>query len=825
MTNSWTDIKNTDLILIMGGNAAEAHPCGFKWAVEAMQARKAKLIVVDPRFTRSAAVADYYAPIRVGTDIAFLGGVINYLLANNKIHTDYVKLNTDATFLTKADYKFEDGLFSGYNAEKRSYDKATWGYQVGEDGFVKVDDSMQDPLCVFQQMKKHYSRYTPEQVSKITGTPKDQFLKVCEMLAETSATNKVMTIMYALGWTQHSVGSQNIRTMAMIQLLLGNMGRPGGGVNALRGHANVQGITDMCAYSEVLSGYMSAPTDADVDRETYLKSRTGKPLRPNQMAFTQNFPKWHTSFMKAYYGSAATAENNFAYDWLPKRDGAYDIMAMFERMHQGKMNGFVCQGFNPLAAMPNKKKMSAAFAKLKYLVVIDPLETETSEFWKNFGPLNDADPAKIATEVIRLPSTCFAEETGTFTNSSRVISWKEKAVDPPGEGKTDSEIMARLFVKLREMYAKDGGALPEPIKALAWPYINANVPNPAEVLREISGRALADVFPVPAPAAPGAKPVAVAAPAAPPQPLVKAGEQLAGFAQLRDDGSTSCGNWIYSGCWSQAGNLTARRDTADPTGLGVFPNWGYSWPANRRILYNRASADKDGKPWDPSRKYLAWNGTSWAGGADVPDMRPDAAPDQNVGAFIMNPEGVARLHAIGMNEGPFPEHYEPFETPLGVNLMCPNNAKAVSNPAARVYKGDMEAFGKADQYPYAATTYRLTEHQHFWTKHAKSNAIVQPAPFVEIGEELAKEKGIKQGDRVKVKSNRGEVIAACVVTKRMKALDVNGKKVHHVGIPIHWGFKGVTQNGYLANALTPYVGDANSQTPEFKAFLVNIEKA
>jgi formate dehydrogenase-N alpha subunit len=825
MTNSWTDIKNTDLILIMGGNAAEAHPCGFKWAVEAMQSRKAKLIVVDPRFTRSAAVADYYAPIRVGTDIAFLGGVINYLLANNKIHTDYVKLNTDATFLTKPDYKFEDGLFSGYNAEKRSYDKATWGYQVGEDGFVKVDDSMQDPLCVYQQMKKHYSRYTPEQVSKITGTPKDQFLKVCEMLAETSATNKVMTIMYALGWTQHSVGSQNIRTMAMIQLLLGNMGRPGGGVNALRGHANVQGITDMCAYSEVLSGYMSAPTDADVDRETYLKTRTGKPLRPNQMAFTQNFPKWHTSFMKAYYGAAATAENNFAYDWLPKRDGAYDIMAMFERMHQGKMNGFICQGFNPLAAMPNKKKLSAAFAKLKYLVVIDPLETETSEFWKNFGPLNDADPTKIATEVIRLPATCFAEETGTFTNSSRVISWKEKAVDPPGEAKTDSEIMARLFVKLREMYAKDGGALPEPIKALAWPYINASAPNPAEVLREISGRALADVFPLPAPAAPGAKPVAVAAPAAPPQPLVKAGEQLAGFAQLRDDGSTSCGNWIYSGCWSQAGNLTARRDTADPTGLGVFPNWGYSWPANRRILYNRASADKDGKPWDPSRKYLAWNGTSWAGGADIPDMRPDAAPDQNVGAFIMNPEGVARLHAIGMNEGPFPEHYEPFETPLGVNLMCPNNAKAVSNPAARVYKGDMEAFGKADQYPYAATTYRLTEHQHFWTKHAKSNAIVQPAPFVEIGEELAKEKGIKQGDRVKVKSNRGEVIAACVVTKRMKALDVNGKKVHHVGIPIHWGFKGVTQNGYLANALTPYVGDANSQTPEFKAFLVNIEKA
>lgn len=837
MTNSWTDIKNTDLVLIMGGNAAEAHPCGFKWVTEAMQQRKAKLIVVDPRFTRSAAVADYYAPIRVGTDIAFLAGVINYLMSNDKVHLDYVKLNTDATFLTKPDFKYDNGFFSGYNAEKRTYDKSTWGYQLGEDGYVKVDDTLQDPLCVWQQMKKHYARYTPELVSQITGTPKDQFLKVCEMLAATSAPDKVMTICYALGWTQHSVGSQNIRTMAMIQLLLGNMGRPGGGVNALRGHANVQGITDMCAYSEVMSGYLSAPTEADVDRETYLKVRTGKPLRPGQMAFTQNFPKWHTSLMKAYYGNAATKENDFAYDWFPKRDGAYDIMAIFERMHQGKVNGFLVQGFNPLAAVPNKKKLSAAMSKLKYLVVMDPLETETSEFWKNFGPLNDVKPEEIKTEVFRFPTSCFAEEQGTFTNSSRVITWKERAVEPPGEAKPDSEIMARLFVKLKGLYAKDGGTLPEPIMGLTWPYVNANTPSATEVLREINGRALADVFPLPpaappaaAPAVAGAKPAAApapavaAAPATPPAPLVKAGEQLPGFAMLRDDGSTACGNWIYSGCFTQAGNLTQRRDTTDPTGLGVFPNWGYAWPANRRILYNRASADKDGKPWDPSRKYLAWNGTSWAGGADVPDMRPDAAPEQGVGAFIMNPEGVARLHAVGMNEGPFPEHYEPFETPVGVNLMCPSNPKAVSNPAARVYKGDLEAFGKKEEFPYAATTYRLTEHLHFWTKHSKSNAIVQPAPFVEIGEELAKEKGIKQGDRVKVRSNRGEVTAACVVTKRMKALDVNGKKVHHVGIPIHWGFKGVTQNGYLANALTPFVGDANSQTPEFKAFLVNLEK-
>jgi len=814
MTNSWTDIKNTDLVLIMGGNAAEAHPCGFKWVTEAQQHRKAKLIVVDPRFTRSAAVADYYAPIRVGTDIAFLAGVINYLLINNKIHLDYVKLNTDASFLVKDEFGFDNGFFTGYNEGSRSYNKASWGYQMGPDGFVKTDDTLQDPQCVFQLMKKHFSRYTPEMVSKITGTPKDQFLKVAEMLGETSAPNKVMTILYALGWTQHSVGSQNIRTMAMIQLLLGNMGRPGGGVNALRGHANVQGITDMCALPENLSGYMSAPTDTDDTREKYMAARTGKAIRPNQMAFTQNFPKWHTSLMKAYYGNAATKENDFAYDWLPKRDGAYDVLAMFELMHQGKMNGFLCQGFNPLAAVPNKKKLSAGLSKLKYMVVFDPLETETSEFWKNFGPLNDVDPAKIRTEVFRLPTSCFAEETGTFTNSSRVISWKEKAVDPPGQSKADSEIISRLFMKLRELYAKDGGKLPEPIAALTWNYSNPSAPAPDEVLREINGRALVNLLAPPDPKNPDA-PRAV---------QVAAGAQLAGFALLRDDGSTSCGNWIYCGSFGPTGNLTQRRDTSDPTGLGVFPGWGFSWPANRRILYNRASADAQGKPWDPSRKYLAWNG-SWAGGADVPDIRPDAAPEQNVGPFIMNPEGVARLYAAAMNEGPFPEHYEPFETPVGVNLMCPTNPKAVSNPAARVYKGDMEAFGKKEEFPYAATTYRLTEHLHFWTKHSRSNAITQPAPFVEIGEELAREKGIRQGDRVKVKSNRGEVIAACVVTKRMKALEVNGKKVHHVGIPIHWGFKGVTQNGYLANALTPFVGDANSQTPEYKAFLVNIEKA
>lgn len=813
MTNSWNDIKNADLILVMGGNAAEAHPVGFKWVIEAMQKRKARLISVDPRFNRTSAVADLYAPIRNGSDIAFLGGVINWLLTNDKIHHDYVKFNTDATFLTKPGFAFDNGFFSGYDEAKRKYDKSTWGYQLGEDGFIKVDDTLQDPLCVYQQLKKHYSRYTPEMVTKICGTPTDKFLKICAMLGEMSAPDKTSTILYALGWTQHTVGSQNIRTMAMIQLLLGNMGRPGGGVNALRGHSNVQGVTDMNAYAEVYSGYMSAPMDTDDSFEKYLARNTPKPLRPNQFNYWSNFPRFWVSLMKAYYGKSATAENHFCYDWAPKLAGGYDILHIFELMHQGKMNGMISQGFNPLGSVPNKNKLSAALSKLKYLVSIDPLETETSEFWQNYGPYNDVKPEAIQTEVFRLPSTCFAEEEGSLTNSSRVVIWKDEAVAPPGEARVDSEIVARLFVKLREMYAKEGGAFPDAIAGMAWDYVQPNVPSPAELMREINGKALADVLAPPDPKDP----------IAPRAVLVKAGQQLPGFAMLRDDGSTACGNWLYTGCWTEAGNNTARRDLADPTGLGVYPQFGFSWPANRRIMYNRASADKDGKPWSPNKKYVYWNGKAW-GGADVPDMLVTAAPELGMGSFIMTPEGAARLHAVGMADGPFPEHYEPFETPIGVNPMHPDNPKATSNPVVRVFKGDLEAFGKKDEFPYSATTYRLTEHFHYWTKHARLNAVVQPEAFVEISEELAQEKGIRHGDKVKVSSQRGHVVTKAVVTKRIKPWDVNGQKVHLVGIPFHWGFKGQTKIGYLSNTLAPFVGDANSQTPESKAFLVNIER-
>ena len=812
MTNHWVDIKNADVVLIMGGNAAEAHPCGFKWVIEAKQHNKAKLVVVDPRFTRSAAMSDYYAPIRAGTDIAFLGGVIHQLLSTNRIQTEYVRHYTNAPFIVGPDYQFQDGLFSGYNADRRSYDTKSWGYAMGDDGFAKVDMTMQDPNCVLQVMKRHYSRYTPELVSRVTGTPKDKFLKVCDYIASTAGPDRTMTIMYALGWTQHSQGSEMIRTAAIMQLLLGNIGVPGGGMNALRGHSNIQGLTDLGLLSNSLPGYLSLARETEQTLDDYLKPRTLKPLRPNQMSFWQNYPKFFVSLQKAWWGKAATKENNWAYDYLPKIDRVYDVLQAFELMSQGKMNGYICQGFNPVGSFPNKAKIVKGLSSLKWLVTIDPLQTETSEFWRNFGEHHDVKTSEIQTTVFRLPSTCFAEEDGSLTNSGRWLQWHWKGAEPPGQALPDADIIAGLFLRIRNAYVKEGGAFPDPIVNLDWGYRIPSAPSPEELAREYNGKALTDVLD----------------PKDPTKVLAKAGEQLGGFGLLRDDGSTASGCWIYTGAWTQAGNQMARRDNADPFGLGNTLNWAWAWPANRRVLYNAAATDPTtGKPWRANRRIVGWNGTTW-GGADVPDIRPDAdplAPDA-VRPFIMTAEGVARLFApTGMAEGPLPEHYEPFESPLANNLFHPNNPQARANPAARVFKGDLETMGTAKDYPYVATSYRLTEHFHYWTKNVRTSAIIQPEQFVEIGEELAKEKGIANGDLVKVSSKRGFIKAVAAVTKRVASLDIDGKRVHTVGLPNHWGFVGVAKPGYLVNTLTPYVGDANTQTPEYKSFIVNIEKA
>ena len=803
MTNSWTDIKNTDLVIVMGGNAAEAHPCGFKWVTEAKAHRGAKLIVVDPRFTRTASVADFYAPIRPGTDIAFLLGAINYCISNNKVQWEYVKAFTNAPYIVKEGFGFQEGLFTGYDEAKRDYDRSTWNYEMGDDGYVKADDSLQDPRCVWNLLKEHVKIYTPELVTQICGTPKEKYLKVCEMIAEASSPTKAMTSMYALGWTQHSKGSQNIRTMAMLQLILGNIGIRGGGMNALRGHSNIQGLTDVGLMSNLMPGYLTLATDKEPDFASYMSKRGFKPERPNQMSYWQNYKKFFVSFQKTMFGDAAKAENDWAYQWLPKLDvDGYDILRAFELMHQGKMTGYFCQGFNPLLSAPNRGKIQAGLSKLKFLVSIDPLQTETARFWENHGEYNDTKPEEIQTTVFELPSTCFAEDEGALVNSGRWLQWHWPGATPPEEAKSDVWIMAQLYKRLKALYLKEGGAFPDPILNLRWEYSNPDEPSPDELAKELNGSALADV----------------PDPGDPSKLLLQKGKQLPGFSVCRDDGSTACGCWIYSGCYTEAGNMMARRDNSDPGDAGMYLKWAFSWPANRRILYNRASADIHGKPWDPNRKIIEWDGSKWTG-YDVPDIAPTAKPEL-VQPFIMNQEGTARLWVRGlMKDGPFPTHYEPFESPVA-NLLAP---KIRGNPVARVFKDDLAAFAEADRFPYVATSYRLTEHFHFWTKHALINAVLQPEFFVELSEELAKEKGIKLGGYVRVWSNRGSVKAKAVVTKRIKPLLIDGKTVHVVGVPLHWGFIGQTREGFGPNSLTPVVGDANTQTPEFKAFLVDIE--
>ena len=503
------------------------------------------------------------------------------------------------------------------------------------------------------------------------------------------------------------------------------------------------------------------------------------------------------------WGSAATPENNFAYDWLPKLDvPGYDVLRTFELMHEGKLNGYFCQGFNALLSFPNRRKITDALSKLKFLVVMDPLQTETARFWQNHGEYNDVDSSKIQTEVIELPTTCFAEDEGALVNSGRWLQWHWAGGTPPGEAKSDSWILAQLYLRLKALYEKEGGAFPDPIVNLDWRYADPSSPKAEELAKELNGYATEDITD----------------PNEPTKVLLQKGKQVASFAALRDDGKTASGCWIYSGCYTEAGNNMARRDTSDPDSTGLYPKWSWSWPLNRRILYNRASADTNGNPWDPDRKLLWWDGSKWTG-YDVPDIAPNSKPDV-VGPFIMNGEGTARLFTLGlMRDGPFPAHYEPFESPV-INVVAP---KLRGNPAARVFKDDLAQFADAKAFPYAATSYRLTEHFHFWTKHNEVNAALQPEFFVEISEELAKEKGIKGGGWVRVWSNRGSVKAKAVVTKRIKPLICDGKTVHVVGIPLHWGFMGAAKKGFGPNSLTPYVGDANVETPEFKAFLVNIE--
>ena len=815
MTNGWVDIKNADVILAMGGNPAENHPVGFKWFIEAKKVRNAKLVVVDPRFTRTAAVADLYSPIRAGTDIAYLFGIIRHALTTGRFHEEYVRIHTSAPLIVGEKYGFEAGLFSGFDAAKGKYAKDSWGYELDGKGFAKSDPTLQHPRCVFQLLKKHADRYTPEMVARICGVSKETFLKVAEVVTSTGNAERAGTITYALGWTQHSKGVQIIRAAAILQLLLGNVGRPGGGVNAFRGHSNIQGATDTAGTFEILPGYLKTPQASWTTLTDCLTASTPKPLAGASMNYWQNYPRFMVSLLKAAYGPRATKQNDFGYAWLPKVDGNYSWLYIFDDMYRGHSEraggrepgpeGLISFGMNPVGTGPNSKKMVAALAKLKWLVVVENAETETAAFWNAPKELEGPPSAQIQTEVYLLPAATFAEKDGTFTNSARWLQWKWKALEAPGQAKSDQEILARLFLAVRDLYAREGGALPEQVASVAWDYSDPTCPDLAEVLKEMNGRALQDLA--------DAKDAG--------RVVKRAGQQLDGFHELREDGSTSCGNWLHSGVYTEAGNLAQRRNNADPTGLGMFHQWAFAWPANRRVMYNRAAADAEGVPWDRSRAGLAWTGEKWSG--DVPDTKADAPPG-TYGAFIMMPEGVARLFAPTLEDGPFPEHYEAIEAPIA----NPLHPETTSNPVSKRFDSDKDVYGTREEFPIVCTTYRLTEHFHYWTQRQHEGRLneLQPGFFVEIPEGLAREKGIANGSQVKVVSARGEIQGVAMVTKRLAPLNVDGRPTWQIGFPIHWGFTGSAGHaGPLANLLTPSAMDPNTWTPEYKSFLVRLEKA
>ncbi|HEY6274084.1 MAG TPA: formate dehydrogenase-N subunit alpha [Terriglobales bacterium] len=855
MTNGWIDIKNTDMMLIMGGNPAECHPCGFKWVVEARKVRNAKLIVVDPRFQRTASQADLFCQIRSGTDIAFLGGLIYYAIQNNRYNKEYLTNWTNAAFIVKKGFKLpEDGLFSGFDPAAMKYDVSTWNYEEGGnvtgtaaaaiaagDGpgaaaalAVSVaakngapaapslppdaayDLSLEHPRSVFQLLKRQYSRYTPEMVSSITGIPANELTKAWDLFTSVRKDGdmkKAATIIYAVGWTQHSFGTQIIRTAAMAQLLMGNVGRAGGGVNALRGHSNIQGATDLAGVFDILPGYLKVPLPTDNDYTTYVTRITPKPSKPKEWDsynYWSNTPKFAVSFFKAMYGDNAKKENDWGFQYLPKIDRNYSWVNQWNDMYNGKVKGLLTFGMNGVMIGPDSQKNIDALKKADWLVVGEIYPDETSAFWQSPG-ITDDEKRQIQTEVYRLPCAGFAEKDGTFVNSARWLQWKWVAVPPPGEARVDQEILARIFLKVRELYQKEGGKFPDAILAASWAYTNQNNPSLVEVAKEINGKALADIKDEKQTPSEW-----------------KAGQQLPGFGWLRDDGTTSCGNWLYCGSWPDSGSNSQRRNTDDPSGLGIYPTWGWSWPANRRVMYNRASCDLNGKPWDPSRRQIWWNEATgkWAGN-DVPDFKADSPPKDHMGPFIMNPEGVGRLFVplAALADGPFPEHYEPIESPVA-NQLHPQQS---TSPVVKKFTTPLDKYGDPKDFPYICTTYRLTEQYHYWTKNNPVNMQLVPEPFVEIPEELATQLQIKGGDRVKVSSIRSSYYCKAMVTKRIRKMSIAGKETFQVGIPIHWGYKGLPdgrpeEQRTPANLLSPTVIDPNAYTPEFKGFLVKIEK-
>ncbi len=809
MTNHYIDLKNSDCILIMGSNAAENHPIAFKWILRAKD-RGAKIIHVDPRYTRTSARCDYHVPLRSGTDIAFLGGMIKYIIDNDLIQHEYVKYYTNASQIISANYDFQDGLFSGFDAEKRNYNKKTWTTETDEKGIPVRDYTLENPRCVYQMLKKHYARYTLEQVSSITGVSKENLLKVYKEYGATGAPDKAGTECYALGWTHHTTGSQIIRAMSIIQLLLGNMGVCGGGINALRGEPNVQGSTDHAILYNILPGYLKMPSGSIDTLAKYNEKYTSKSTDPQSANWYQNYPKYTVSFLKAMWGDEATPENDFGYSWLPKLDDGkhHSILHTIDSMYAGKIKGFFAYGSNIAVSSPNTTKVRKGLQKLKWMVNVNLFDNETASFWKGPG----VDPKSVDTEVFLLPASASMEKAGSQSNSGRWVQWRYRAANPPGDAMSDGTITMLIMDAIRALYREEGGACWEPILNLKWDYRNSlGRFDPLKVAKQINGHYTKDLI--------------IDDPVTGGKEVNRKGETVPSFAKLMADGSTSCGNWLMSGSFDQKGeNKMAKRGKEDPTGLGLYPDWSYAWPLNRRIIYNRASCDPQGRPYNPKMKLLEWVGDKWVGDVADGPWPPLANKEKGKFPFIMKADGVGAIFGPGMVEGPFPEHYEPLEGPLTTN---PFSAQLV-NPAIKIFKSDLDPIANANEkYPYVCTTYSCTEHWcSGFTRWQPWLLEMMPEAYLEISDKLAEKLGIANGVRIKVASVRGEVECVAMVTKRLKPFEIEGKVIHQVGMPFNYGWRypeGATDAS--ANYLTPSVGDANTFCPEYKAFMVNIKKA
>ncbi len=784
MTNTWHDISRSNALLIIGSNPALNHPMAMRHIMAAKE-KGCKIICADPRFTGTAAVSDYHIPIRPGTDTAFILGIINHALGSGRVNREYLANYTNAPYLVNSGFSLKDGLFSGYNREDREYDSTTWSYVIDAKGIPRKDRAMNGPDTVYQLLKKHAARYTPDRVSEITGCPRDLFISAAEVFTSTFSNENSGAVVCGRGIFQHSTGTQGTRALIILQLLLGNIGRPGGGISPLPSGGGGQGAFDQGLYSGILPGCLQAPDIySDSNLTAYLKNRTPKSNDPMSINWlgadpggkgAPNTRRYIVSLLKAWFGGNATAGNNFCYDWLPKRDDSFTYPAVFREAQMGSIKGLMLFHTDPLALLPNQGKALDSLKNLEWLVCADTSEPEISSFWKRDG----IHPKDVKTEVFLLPMALPLEKDGSLTDAARTVQWSSGAVSPAGMAISALEYVDRLFMHIRKNPAMNTGEFPEPIARAEWNYRDASRgegANPLAVAREINGY------------------------------FTGSGKFLGGFNSLEPDGTTACGNWLYSGCMASGENMMTRRDSRQPGSSGIFPGWAWSWPQNRRILYNRAGTDVKGEPWDKKKYSVNWDGKNWTG--DVPDG--DGEPGVK-NPFIMLDEGVARIFCSAMGDGPFPEYYEPMEGPLK-NIMN----SAGFNPIGVAAKEMKNSAGSTEKFPHAATTFSSGPGGKLLNSLQRAREMF-PLIYCEISPGLAAMKGIESGDMVKIISRRGAISMRALVTARVFPWEYRDRKIELVAIVDFCNTGGPSG---LAHIFT----DPVSGAPESKAFLVNVEK-